>query len=387
MFSRHALPFPSNDAPLRLFFDARHIRLDHHDGISRYTAELAQAIARIAPVTFVISDPRHLDYLPEKADVVSIHDRASALEPFASLILNRHRPDVVFSPMQTLGSTGRRFGLILTLHDMIYYRHRTPPRDLPWLLRIGWRAFHLTYIPQRITLDGADMVCTVSEKSRDDFRRARLTKRPVFVAPGAPRDLEQFGSRASAPSRPRRNLVYMGSYMPYKNVETLIAAMADLGGRTLHLLSKIEPGRRTELEAAVPSGASVVFHNGVTDEVYAALLADDAVLVTASKDEGYGLPVAEALAFGAPAVVADMAVFREIAGEGALFFPATNVAAFVRAVVSLDDPAIAEALIARGRAQAAKYSWDLSARIILDAATAIRDARAARRAVPPGVTR
>src|SRR5690625_6518541 len=38
-------------------------------------------------------------------------------------------PDVVFSPMQTIGSAGRKFGLILTLHDLIYYQHRTPPKD------------------------------------------------------------------------------------------------------------------------------------------------------------------------------------------------------------------------------------------------------------------
>ncbi|MBC7725849.1 MAG: glycosyltransferase family 4 protein [Burkholderiaceae bacterium] len=360
---------------MRLLFDARHIRLDHHDGISRYTAEIARAIAKITPVVFIISEPGHLDHLPAGAKTVTIHPRTSALEPITALILNRYRPDVVFSPMQTLGSLGRRFGLILTLHDMIYYRHRTPPRDLPWLLRIGWRAFHLTYIPQRITLDGADLVCTVSEKSRDDFAAAKLTKRPVFVAPGAPRDLGVFGATASVASTTRRNLVYMGSFMPYKNVETLLRGMAWLPGRTLHILSTIEAGRKVELEALVPACAAVVFHNGVSDEKYAALLADDAVLVTASIDEGYGLPVAEALAFGVPAVVSDLAVFREIAGDGALFFAANDARAFARAVESLDDPEIATALVERGRTQSEKYSWNASARIILDAALSIRAKR------------
>ena len=58
---------------------------------------------------------------------------------------------------------------------------------------------------------------------------------------------------------PRRgtDLVYMGSFLPYKNVETLLRAMAHLPGRTLHLLSRISPARRAELQAQVPAGLTV----------------------------------------------------------------------------------------------------------------------------------
>ncbi len=58
----------------------------------------------------------------------------------------------------------------------------------------------------------------------------------------------------------------MGSFMPYKNVETMIRGMAELPGFTLHLLSRITPQRRAELEPLVPPERSKVeFHNGVTD--------------------------------------------------------------------------------------------------------------------------
>jgi hypothetical protein len=90
--------------------------------------------------------------------------------------------------MQTIGPLGRRFGLILTLHDTIYYRHRTPPRDLPWYVRLGWRLFHLSYVPQRLTLDAADVVATVSETSAAEFARAP-DPRPVVVVPNAPQRL------------------------------------------------------------------------------------------------------------------------------------------------------------------------------------------------------
>ncbi len=361
-------------APVRLFFDARYIRTDFHDGISRYSAELGAAVHRDAAgrgveVTFLIFDEAQRRFLPDDAEVLCIHAPTAVREPFTAFVLNRHRPDVVFSPMQTIGALGRRYRLILTLHDMIYYRHRTPPKDLPWYVRVGWRLFHLSYVPQRLTLNAADLVATVSEESKRQFDEVRLTKRPVVVVPNAPQRLADLLPDGVSVRRDGevRNLVYMGSFMPYKNVATLVRAMATLPGRTLHLLSRISRERRAELEDLVPHGVEVRFHGGVTDAEYAAALADDAVLVTASRDEGYGLPVAEALALGVPAVVTDMPIFREVAGDGARYADPDDPAAFAAAVRSLDDPSERARVIAAGSAHIAQFTWTRSAGILLDA--------------------
>ena len=375
---------------MRLLFDARYIRTDFHDGISRFSAELAQATAAAASragsgveLAFLIHDEAQRALLPAGARTLTIHAPTSWREPFTALVLNRHRPDVVFSPMQTIGSLGRQFRLILTLHDTIYYRHRTPPRDLPALVRFGWRLFHLSYAPQRFVLNRADVVATVSETSRRQFAAARLTKRPVVVIANAPQDLASLRvtDRAASsdavsedpaprvrPDAPPRNIVYMGSFMPYKNVETLVRGMAWLPEHTLHLLSRISAGRRAEYEALAPAGASIVFHDGVSDTEYAALLDDRAVLATLSLDEGYGLPIAEALAFGVPAVVSDLEIFREVAGDGAVFVPAKDPAAFAAAVRSLDDGATRRGIIAAGRVRAAEFSWRSSAERLLETA-------------------
>ncbi|WP_448256562.1 glycosyltransferase family 4 protein [Microbacterium aurum] len=366
---------------MRLLFDARYIRTDFPDGISRYSAELAAAVAAEAPargvdVVFLIHDDAQRAFLPSGARVLRIHAPTSPREPFTSLRLNRYRPDAVFSPMQTLGSLGRRFALVLTLHDMIYYRHRTPPRDLPAPIRLGWRLFHLSYVPQRLTLNAADAVATVSETSAADFARVKLTKRPVVVVPNAPQRLAALlprdDSGGTGVVSGADNLVYVGSFMPYKNVETLIGAMAELPGRTLHLLSRISPARRAELESlADPAGGEVVFYGGVTDAEYAALLADRAVLVSASLDEGYGLPLAEAIELGVPAVVTDMPIFREVAGRGALYAPGEDAGAFAAAVRSLDDPAARAALVSAGTEHIARFSWDRSAAALLDALASV----------------
>lgn len=352
---------------MKLFFDARFIRTDYHDGVSRYTTELGNALARRTNVTFIISTKAQLHFLPPGADYVTLHSTTSAREPLSSLFLNRHKPDVVVSPLQTLGSVGRRFKLILTLHDMIYYKHRTPPPFLNTALKIGWRAYHLTYFPQRITLNGADMIATVSETSKKEILDAKLTKRPVIVVPNAARDLTDLLKKPVVVEQSPKNLVYMGAFIPYKNAETLIKGMEWLPGRTLHLLSKIGAKRKAQLEKLIPEGANVVFHGGVSDEQYANLLADRAVLVSASKAEGYGLPVAEAQLMGVPAVVSDLEIFREVGGSGALYFDPDNPQHFAAKVLQLDDPETIKKLSEESLKQSRKFNWDDSARALLSA--------------------
>lgn len=364
---------------MRFFFDARYIRTDFHDGISRFTAQLGGAVHALAPdeVTFLIHDRRQLEHLPAGAKWLLFHSNESALEPIAALKLNKYRPDVVFSPLQTIGTAGRKYKAIVTLHDLIYYRHRRPPSNLSAALRLGWRAYHLTYWPQRAALNGADAVATVSETSKREILNHRLTKRPVRVIPNAPNDLGALLPAGASPaSGTGRNLVYMGSFMPYKNVETLIRGMELLPNRTLHLLSRISPERLAELERVVSAtpiadGSEIVFHYGVSDEEYAALLADDALLVTASLDEGYGLPIAEALALGVPAVVSDLEIFHEVAGDGAAYFSAESPDEFAQQVETLSDPAVRDVASAAGLAHISRFTWQNSAQRLLDLARSL----------------
>lgn len=356
---------------MNLFFDARFIRTDFHDSMSRCSTELANAIYKITPVTFIICNEKQLAFLPEDAKYVKIHAPTSAREPFTALLLNKYKPDVVFTPMQTMGSLGRKFKLIVMLHDMIYYHHRTPPAQFNWLIRLGWRLYHATYIPQRITLNNADAVGTVSETSKKEILEAKLTKKPVFVLPNAPRDLAQFLKKPVEAKAAPKNLIYMGTFMGYKNVEALVAGMEFLPGRTLHLLSPISAKRKAELEKGVPKGANVIFHNGVSDKEYAKLLADNAVFVSATRYEGFCLPLAEAMALGVPAVVSDLPVLHEVGGDGVLYFGCNKPQEFAERIVELDSQRRVDEVVKAGKKHISEYSWDKTAAILLKTAKEI----------------
>jgi len=352
---------------MKLLFDARYIRTDLHDGISRYTTELGNALARQVAVTFIISDKAQLKFLPENAEYVLLHPVTSWREPLSSLWLNKFRPDVVVSPLQTIGSVGRRFKLVLNQQDMTYYRHASPPPQFSPAVRAAWRLYHATYVPGRIVLNGADLVATVSETSKKEIEAANLTNKPIVVVPNAARDLSEFLPAAPYVIGKPKNLIYMGAFIPYKNVETLIRALEWLPGKTLHLLSRIKPERKAELRALIPEGADVVFHGGVSDEEYARLLENDAIMVSASKSEGFGLPLAEAQKLGVACVVSDIEVFHEVGGDGALYADPDDPQQFAARIASLDNKQLRDSLIEKGKKQAEKYSWDSSAQTLLNA--------------------
>ncbi len=351
---------------MRIMVDCRYTRIGRHDGISRFTAGIVGALAPLAAeagheITLVVSDERQLDALPELPWILATAP-TSPRELTVARRLNAARPDVVFSPMQTIGSWGRRFGLVLTLHDLIYYRHPTPPREFAWPLRLLWRLYHLAWWPQRLTLNRADEVVTVSETTRELIREHRLTRRPVAVVRNAADAVPDAAARTQPDGR---DLVYVGAFLPYKNVETLATAMHRLPGYRLHLLSRIGDADEARLTSLAPEG-SLVLHRGASDADYAALLDSAFALVTMSRDEGFGLPLVEAMVRGTPVVVSDTAIFHEVGAEAAVYADPSDPDDVARAVRSLEDTATWEGLSRAAIVQAARFDWTESARDLLE---------------------
>jgi glycosyltransferase involved in cell wall biosynthesis len=380
---------------VKIVFDCRYTRVGRHDGISRYTAGLVTALAELHPeIVMLISDKRQLAHLPDLPWALA-SSPTSPRELFVALQVNKLRPDVVFTPMQTMGTLGRNYPLALTVHDLIYYSNPTPPREFAWPLRLLWRLYHTAWWPQRMLLNRADTVVTVSHTTEALVEKHHLTKRPIVVVSNAADTLDAEVARAEpggdarlgdeltadeasaspgprahaktlvpAPTTRAKTLVYMGSFMPYKNVETLVRGMALLPDYQLHLMSSVRDDDRRRLEAIAP-GANLVFHNGASDDEYLAELDRATALVTASLNEGFGIPLVEAMGRGTPVVVSDIGVFREIGGEAAMYFEASNATDFAESITKLEDGAEWEARSAAGRQQAAKFSWAVSAQALL----------------------
>jgi glycosyltransferase involved in cell wall biosynthesis len=352
---------------VKIAFDCRYVRIDHHDGISRFSARLVEQMAPLVAkrgdeLIMLISDERQLALLPELPyDLIS--SPTSPSEPFVASQINKIAPDIVFSPMQTIGARGRKYKLVLTVHDLIYYSHPTPPRNLSWPIRLLWRLYHTAWWPQRMLLAHSDAVVAVSETTKQLILENKLTSKPVYVVHNA---ADQTSINTTNPAGLRnRSIVYMGSFMPYKNVETLVKAASLLPDFTLHLTSRISEQDRLRLTALAPT-AQIHFHNGISDEDYLDLLTHATALVSASKDEGFGIPLVEAMSVGTPIVVSDIPIFHEIGGDAALFASPSQPQEFADAIISLSDEKRWKDVSARSITQATRFSWKKSASELLD---------------------
>lgn len=344
---------------MKIIVDARWTQTEFHDGISRYGANLIKALHRIHPITVLIHSDKQLDFLPKKIPYLKVNNPISPRELLLPRKLNAFGADVVFSPLQYMGIWGRHYKLVLTLQDLIYYRHPKPPTFLAFPIRFIWRLFHMSYWPQRLLLNQADAVATVSHTSKKYIEQHNITKRPITVIYNAPVPLKKTSSK------PIKRLVYMGSFMPYKNVETLIASLEFLPDYELALLSKINPKREKELVEMAPKDARIEFYGGVSDEEYATILGSAHALVTASQEEGFGLPIIEAMSIGVPVICSDIEIFHEVAGEAGLFFNPISPREFADKVRQLEKKKLRSELANKGKKQAKRFSWHASAKTLL----------------------
>ena len=359
---------------MKIIFDCRYTRIGRHDGISRYGSRLVEELSKLHPVTMLISDQRQLEMLPELPWVMG-SDPTSAKEPWIARQVNAYSPDVVFTPMQTMGPGGRDYALVTTVHDLIYYTHRTPPRDLNPALRLLWRGYHLWWGFQRSLLNKADAHLVDSETTRNLMAEHRLTRNPMRVVLLGTEQADVTPNRTSASSK---TLVYMGSFMPYKNVDLIVNSLAELPGYRLQLMSRISDEEKARLSALAPDG-SLEFFNGASDEDYEAAMQGATALVSASRDEGFGLPVVEAQALGTPVLLSDTPIFREIGGEPAGFFDPSSTASFVAAVRELEIGTEWARRSAASVQWAKRYNWPDAAQALLEVLTDAVARRGARR--------
>jgi glycosyltransferase involved in cell wall biosynthesis len=108
---------------------------------------------------------------------------------------------------------------------------------------------------------------------------------------------------------------------------------------------------------------AVRFLTGVTDEELVTLYNAAEVFVHPSLEEGFGLPLLEAMACGTPVVAFDNSSIPEVAGGAAMLVPTGSVEAMSRRIVEvLGDAGLRQRLAARGLGRAAQFSWERCAR-------------------------
>jgi glycosyltransferase involved in cell wall biosynthesis len=226
----------------------------------------------------------------------------------------------------------------------------------------------------RRALRSAAAIATVSAATRDEIariapaaaRRSAVTLSGVSAdfAPG-PRGPDAAAAGADpCPPPGRRFVLTVGQYSPYKNHEGALAgfarAFADRPEIDLVFVQRRGDGQRRLTEAARRLGIEgrVHFPRNISREQLVALYRSAEALLHPSFCEGFGNPLAEAMACGCPVVTSAVSAMPEVTGDAAVLVDPSNPASIAAGLIRVvDDASLASVLSGRGLARAANLSW------------------------------
>ena len=261
-----------------------------------------------------------------------------------------------FGPLHSARLRGRP-ARVLTVHDVLW---RRLPEAVPTAMRLGTNVL-VTAAARR-----AARVITVSHASAADIERElRLPAGRVVVVPnGVTPPPTTPPAPADVGQGPRPVALSVASDLPHKHLAALVEGLALVPADARPVLAFAGHGTDTgALRArATEHGVSgdVRLLGAVDPERLEALYAAAALVVTATRFEGFGLPVLEAMARGVPVACSDLPVLREVAGDAAVWLDPADPPSIARAIAAaLAD---AERLRTSGRAQAHRFSWAPTAR-------------------------
>jgi glycosyltransferase involved in cell wall biosynthesis len=256
-----------------------------------------------------------------------------------------------------------RAPLVMTIHDLAFLA------DPSLVTRHGNRFFRrgteLARRHARLVLVPSEATAAECREAGFDPDRLRIVPWGVDPQPVAPGDVEgvrrRFGLQLPY-------VLFVGTVEPRKNLGGVIGAVAGLAGRDLDLVIVGPEGWNEDLDGrlAALAGTGIGVHRlgFLPPADLAPLYAGAGAFCFPSLREGFGMPVLDAMAHGAPVVTSAGTATAEVTGDAGLLVDPLDTAAITAALASvLDDPARAEQLRMAGRERAAGFTWDRTAEL------------------------
>ena len=353
-----------SDRPLRVLIDGTPL-LGARTGIGRYTAALAEELASMSDVdmravAFTLRGWRRLrKVLPHGSRARGMPVPARLLRrswlrwPFPPVELFAGFTDVVHGTNFVLPAAARAAG-VLTIHDLAFLDAPDflPPSDarLPDLVRISAHRAAVVCTPTQAV---ADVAAERLELSPDKIAVTPLGVDPAWFTARPPS--EALAKRVGLPSE---YLLFVGAAGPRKALDWLLKAHEVTPG--LPQLVLVGPG-----------------HTGAHDRVRAvgylsdvdlrSVVAGAAALVLPSRDEGFGLPVLEAMAADVPVVCSDVPALREVSAGQATLVPFGDIEAMGAALTEAISSSASLTTLAARRTHAAEFTWHRCAELTVAA--------------------
>lgn len=361
---------------MKIGFDARYLSHGLTGGVHTYTAQLALEMPALAPTDefFYYVDtkaPNEVRDAPPNVTMRMLGWRSAWSSVVNDLALarwmERDAVDVAHFP----GNYGPRgpYALVVTVHDALnlfrmaeHWRgFGKKPRQVALMAYLGWKT--------RRAVADADLILTTSEHARGEISRRsgcspeRIT--PVHEAAGeAFRPLADGAELHNARQRLlRRPLAILADGI--KNPAAVIQAYRDLPGDTRRQTELLFFSRELHprpVVAAALQEPGVRFLPRPTTADLVLLMNLAATFAFPSWYEGFGLPLVEAMACGAPVVAAARGAIPEVLGGAGLLFDLEDPATFRRHLTAvLEDEGLRRELREKSLKRARDFSWKATA--------------------------
>ncbi len=353
-------------------------------GIFRYTAEMAKHLLMLPETepalhyVLFFSREVHPDFVPLQ------HIFESVLCPTSNELLSKQLwfpkvlPCLHLAVMHYSAFPPPYFWLpnqhtIMTFHDAGPWRY-------PHAQTLHGRLYFSTLLSHGIRT--CSRVVTVSKHAKSEighFLGNRYLPK-ISIAPGAVRP--EFGQAVSDTSKQSARAQYhlpdsyfltVATVEPRKNLPTLLDAYMQLRQQLGHVCpALVIVGRKgwncnDILRYMASLQEHVYFLGHIPDQDLIALYQMATCFVFPSLYEGFGLPVVEAMSAGCPVITTTSSSLPEVAGDAALLVDPLNAKEMASAMQRvLQDAALQQRMIAAGRLQATRFSWEETARIYRD---------------------
>jgi len=155
-------------------------------------------------------------------------------------------------------------------------------------------------------------------------------------------------------------IFYVGNAHPHKNVEGLIKAylkLKNINSKLKLVLSGYDHyfWHRLKEEFKFPG---IIYTGSVTDEELVTLYKNALSFVMPSFEEGFGIPILEAMAVGCPVVSSNAESLKEVGGDSAIYFDPANIEDMANKIMYVQNNAsVRKQLIEKGKKRVKEFSW------------------------------
>lgn len=242
----------------------------------------------------------------------------------------------------------RRTASVMTVYDFIYERYRSG------------LARQVHGFQKSRALHRADVILSISHSTRSDLleRYPRIDPSRVVVTHLA-HDAEVFRpmeAKAERDAALAHQVLFVGQRAGYKQFTLAVEALRNLPDLSLLIVGPpLTAEEEQTLQSVLPGRWSL--RDGVHNEALRQLYAQCFALIYPSDYEGFGLPVLEAMACGAPVVCSHVSSIPEVGGDAALYADQQRGEAYAERLAALFDTDFNSDIRRKSLANAEKFSW------------------------------